>query len=147
MQDIVEKWGVAVARRGFAQLPNYLLQVNSFVAEEHKLTATELLVLIHLVASWWKKEEMPFPSMRTLSERSGISERQVQRAIKGLEEKRYLTKTRKRIKTVLATNVYDLSPTVRVMQEIAEHYVNDRPRKLLSEKKTPGSDLGAETER
>jgi DNA replication protein DnaD len=129
-QDIIEKWGASVAKRGFVQLPNYLLQINRFVADEHKLTAVESLVLIHLVASWWKTAELPFPSMKTLAERSGISERQVQRAIKALEEKQYITKTRKKIKTVIASNVYDLGPTVKILQEIAEHYGNEHPRKL-----------------
>lgn len=130
MSDMLTKWGPKVAKRGFAQIPNYLLELNRFVDDEHKLNATESLTLIHLVASWWKKDEMPFPSMRTLSERSGVSERQVQRALKSLEGKGYFKKERKRIKTVISSNVYDLMPTVKILNEIAEHYGNIHPRQI-----------------
>lgn len=134
MKDILTKWGARVAGRGFAQIPNYLLELNRFVDDEHKLNATEMLTLIHLVASWWKKNEMPFPSMRTLSERSGVSERQVQRALKSLEGKGYFKKERKRIKTVISSNVYDLTPTVKILDEIAEHYGNAHPRRIKTAK-------------
>jgi len=134
MHDITSKWGEEVAKRGFTQIPNYLLQINMFVHDDHKLSATETLVLIHLVATWWNKDEMPFPSMRTLAERSGISERQVQRAIKALEEKKYLTKTKRKLKTVIASNVYDLTPTVKILEEVAEHFINAHPRKIKNKK-------------
>lgn len=135
MSDILSKWGKEVAERGFTQIPNYLLQINMFVHDDHKLSASETLILIHLIASWWNKDEMPFPSMKTLAERSGISERQVQRALKALEEKGYLTKTKKKIKTVISSNVYDLMPTVKILEEVAGHYGNAHPRKIQNNKK------------
>lgn len=130
MQDMFSKWGREVAERGFTQIPNYLIQLNMFVHEDHKLSPAEMVVLLQLVASWWKKDEMPFPSMNTIADRTGISERQVQRAIKSLEQKGYLTKTRKKIKSVIASNVYDLSPLVKVLDEIAKHYINKHPRQI-----------------
>ncbi len=134
MHDILSKWGPDVASRGFTQIPNYLLQINMFVHEDHQLSATETLTLIHLIATWWNKDEMPFPSMRTLAERSGISERQIQRAIKALEEKGYLKKTKKKIKTVISSNVYDLTPTVKILEEVAGHFANAHPRVIKSKK-------------
>lgn len=146
MSDILSKWGNAVASRGFTQIPNYLLRINMFVHEDHQLSATETLILIHLISAWWKEDEMPFPSMRSLAEYSGISERQVQRAIKALDEKKYLVKTKKKVKTVISSNVYDLRPTVKILEEVAEHFDNVHPRKIktLKGKKLyslPKSDL------
>lgn len=137
MDDISSKWGKDVAERGFTQIPNYLLQINMFVHEDHQISAAEMLVLIHLIASWWKKDEMPYPSMRTLSERSGISERQVQRAIKALEQKGYLRKSKKKIKNLLASNAYDLRPTVEILQTVADYYINKHPRNIKVSKE-PG---------
>jgi DNA-binding transcriptional regulator YhcF (GntR family) len=130
MRDISSKWGTAVAERGFAQIPNYLLQINMFVHDDHKISPAETVILFQLIASWWKKDEMPYPSMRTLSDRTGISERQVQRAIKGLEEKGYLKRTRSKIKGVISSNVYDLTPMLVILQTVAEHYVNKHPRNI-----------------
>jgi len=131
MQDIAAKWGLEVAERGFAQIPNYLIQLNLYVHDDHKLSPAEMVVLLQLVATWWKKDEMPFPSMNTLAERAWISERQVQRSIKSLEQKGYLKKAKKKIKGVIASNVYDLSPLVSILQTVAAHFINKHPRKIV----------------
>lgn len=134
MQDIKSKWGKKIAERGFTQIPNYLLYANMFVADEIKLSATETLILIHLIASWWKKNELPYPSMKTLSERSGISSRQVQRALNSLEKKEYIVRKKRRINRAIASNVYDLSPTIEILNLVADHYENKFPRKIKTYK-------------
>lgn len=128
--DIVSKWGMEVAERGFSQIPNYLINLNLYVDEAHHLPPVEMVLLLHLVGSWWRKDEMPFPSMQTLAQRAGISERQVQRSIKSLEEKGYLKKVKKSLHGIVASNVYDLSPLVQILKLVAEHFVNQHPRNI-----------------
>ena len=70
--------------------------------------------------------------MSTLAQRAGISERQVQRAIKALEQKGYLTKAKKKIKGVIASNVYDLSPLVKILQTVAEHSLLTSTRAIFT---------------
>lgn len=131
VMDVKSKWGVAVAERGFTQIPNYLMQINNFVSDDHKLPPSEMMVLLQIVATWWRKQEQPFPSMRTLADRAGISERQVQRSIKALETKGYLKKAKKVQKSgVISSNVYDLNPLVEILKEVAAHYKNKYPRGL-----------------
>jgi predicted transcriptional regulator len=132
MQDMVTKWGKEVVERGFTQIPNYLMRINMFVHDDHKLSPTEMIVLFHLVASWWKKDEMPFPSLNTLANQIGISQRQVQRSINTLEQKGYLKRMKKKIKGVIASNVYDLSPLVETLTIVADHFVNKHPRNIKS---------------
>jgi predicted transcriptional regulator len=105
-----------------------------FVHDDHKLSPTEMIVLFHLVGSWWKKDEMPFPSLNTLADQIGISQRQVQRSINTLEEKGYLKRIKKKIKGVIASNVYDLSPLVETLKIVADHFVNKHPRNIKSPK-------------
>ena len=57
---ILSKWGRPVVERGFTQVPNILLQVNMFVHDDHKLSATELVILLHLIAAWWEKGDLPY---------------------------------------------------------------------------------------
>ncbi|MGH1379280.1 MAG: helix-turn-helix domain-containing protein [Alphaproteobacteria bacterium] len=149
MQDISSKWGKEIAGRGFTQIPNYLLQINMFVHEDHRVSPAEMVVLLQIISSWWKKNEMPYPSMRTLADKAGISERQVQRSINSLEKKGYFTKDKRKIKGVIATNVYDLSPLVEMLNVVAEHYVNKHPRNIVRPKNKAGRalDLGADTEK
>lgn len=129
--EIVNKWGEAVARRGFAQIPNYLLLLNQFLAEESRLSPVELLLLIELVGTWWKVGEMPFPSIKTLSVRCGVSDRQIQRAIGTLEKRGFLKREKRRsTRGIIASNVYNLTPATEFLEDVAKLFPNEFPRKI-----------------
>lgn len=134
MNDILSKWGKPVAERGFAQIPNLLFRINDLLADEYHLTTTEMVLLLHLLGSWWEKEKMPFPSMHTLAKRAGISERQVQRSLKALEEKGYIKKEKAKQKGIIASNVYDLTPVVEKLNIMAEYFTNPHPRTIRAPK-------------
>lgn len=131
--DVVLKWGRDVVGAGFAQVPNYLLRFNQFTSDEDRLSPTELLLLIELAGTWWKKDDLPFPSMKTLAVRCGTSERQILRAVKRLEEIPLLQRVNRKKKGIIASNAYDLSPLVEVLQVIADTYPPERRRKLRDE--------------
>jgi len=131
--DVVLKWGRDVAGAGFAQVPNYLLRFNQFTSDEDRLSPTELLLLIELAGTWWKKDDLPFPSMKTLAVRCGTSERQILRAVKRLEGIPLLQRVKRKKKGIIASNAYDLSPLVEVLQVVAETYPPERRRKLRDE--------------
>lgn len=130
MSDVVDKWGRPVAERGFAQIPNYLLLLNQFLDREHRLSPVELLVLLQLVGSWWKKGDLPFPSMGTLATRCGVSDRQVQRSIGQLEQIGLLKRVNRRNKGIIASNAYDLTPLVEILEEVAKAFPNGFPRNV-----------------
>ena len=130
MSEIVSKWGEDVAARGFSQIPNYLLLINQFIDQEKRLSPLELLTLIELAGSWWKKGEQPFPSMRTLATRCGTSERQILRAVSHLEELNLVKRVKRRQQGLIASNSYDLTPLVELLAEIAKQYPNEFPRKV-----------------
>lgn len=125
-----------MAGRGFAQLPNYLLLLNQFLDDEHRLSPVELLVLFQLVGGWWKRTDLPFPSIGTLARRCGVSDRQIQRALARLERLQLVTRTKRRSKRgLIASNAYDLSPLVSVLSEVAKSFPNEFPRGVTSEKR------------
>ena len=130
MSEVAEKWGHAVAQRGFAQIPNYLLLLNRFLDSESQLSPLELLVLIQLSGSWWRKGDLPFPSMRTLAIRCGSSERQTHRAVSKLESMGLIKKIKRRTKGIISSNAYDLEPLAEVMNEIAKLFPNEYPRNV-----------------
>ena len=128
--DMVEKWGEEVAKRGFSQVPNYLIMLNQFIDEDKRLSPLELLILIELVGVWWKKEELPYPSMKTLAVRCGTSERQVVRAISRLEKDELLKREKRRSKGLISSNAYDLLPLVERLREVAKAFPNAFPRTI-----------------
>lgn len=129
--DVVDKWGEEVARRGFAQVPNYLLLLNQFLDKEHRLSPVELLIVLQLVGNWWRKGDLPFPSMGTLAVRCGVSDRQIQRAINRLVAGGFITRTKRRgHKGIIASNAYDLEPLVKLLGLVAKAFPNEFPRKI-----------------
>ncbi len=135
MSDVASKWGLEVAERGFAQLPNYLLHLNQFVDAEKKLSPVELLILIQLVGSWWKKDEMPFPSMSTLAKRCGVSTRQIQRAINQLVDHGLIGRTKRRSSGIISSNSYDLTPLVTTLHAVAKAFPNEFKRNITVKRK------------
>ena len=130
MSEVAKKWGDKVAGRGFSQVPNYLLLLNQFIDPDNRLSPLELLILIELSGSWWRKDEQPFPSMRTLATRCGTSERQVLRAISRLEELTLIKRVKRRSQGLIASNAYDLTPLVDMLTEVAKQYPNEFPRNI-----------------
>ncbi|MGR9140725.1 helix-turn-helix domain-containing protein [Rhizobium leguminosarum] len=139
MADIVDKWGWAVAERGFAQIPNYLLLLNSFLDDEKRLTPVEMLVLLQLVGSWWQKDNLPFPSMATLAKRAGVSERQVQRAVTRLVKDEFIAKVKRRNQGIIASNAYDLAPLVTLLEQVAKAFPNEFPRAVKRRREPPAN--------
>lgn len=140
--DIASLWGERVAARGFTQIPNYLMMINQFLAEEAHLTPVQLLVIYQLVAAWWEKDKPPFPSMRTIAIRSGVSERQVMRSINELEKRNLIKRVKRGRGAVKVSNAYDLTGLTNLMNEIDESYKNAFPRQTRSEKAVKANELG-----
>lgn len=136
MSDMIEKWGQEVAERGFAQIPNYLMLLNGFIDEEKRLSPVELVILFQLVGAWWHKDNMPYPSMATLAIRSGVSERQVQRAVARLEKDGFIARVKRRSQGIIASNAYDLGPLAAMLEEVAKAFPNEFPR-TIRRKKAP----------
>lgn len=78
--SIERKWGKEIIKDGFTAIPNQLLQKQ----REKNLSNNHVMVIINIISFWWEKERNPFPSKRILSDRMGVSERQVQRYISEL---------------------------------------------------------------
>lgn len=131
-----EKWGSAVARAGFTVVPNHLLALNQILPRERRVSPTELHVLLLLLASWWSVDRAPFPSKTTLGRRAGLSTRQVQRALSGLEAKGLLRRQARSAKDRgRMSNSYDLTGLVSVVQELVQQQPNIFKREVELDKK------------
>jgi len=83
--SIRDKWGEALDN-GFVVIPSALIRY------QYKLGISdgEVVALMNLLMSWWKVDELPFPSTATLATRMNVTPRTVQRHIERLEEKRLI---------------------------------------------------------
>ena len=72
IETIDGKWGNAISA-GFIAVPNALIKYQSRL----KITQNELAVVLNLLLHWWYKDKLPFPSTRSISNRSGLEVRTV----------------------------------------------------------------------
>lgn len=78
---IALKWQGAVTEgSGFVAIPLALLRLQ----QEYALSATDMLVLINLLAHWWSPESSVFPRNSIIAKRMGVDARTVQRSTKKL---------------------------------------------------------------
>ena len=74
---VKDKWQGAVTEgSGFVAVPMALLRLQTKL----KLTATDMLVLINLLAHWWDAPRAVFPRSTTIANRMGVAKRTVQRS-------------------------------------------------------------------
>lgn len=88
---VKEKWlGAVTDGSGFVAIPMSLLRLQTKL----KLTATDLVVLVNLLAHWWDPKRAVFPRSTTIATRMGVTKRTVQRSTEkmvkaGLIERRF----------------------------------------------------------
>jgi DNA-binding transcriptional ArsR family regulator len=112
-----EQWSVEVNRKsGLCLIPSLLLRSQ----QQLGLNPTQLLLLVQLCDLSDGPGQHPAPSKKTLSERLGLSERQIQRHLKELEGAGLIS----RIERLgpdggILANAYDLSGLRLALKKLA----------------------------
>ena len=81
-----EKWGQALNVHGFQAVPNLLLLQQGAMG----ITSTEMVVLLHLNRSWWRREKTPYPRPARIAQKMGVHRRTVERCLASLETKKLI---------------------------------------------------------
>lgn len=111
-----KKWSKPVMKLGFCIIPLLLLRAQQRLG----LNPTQLAVLLQLADFWWDQDRKPYPSKQALSERLGLSPRQIQRYIAELEAAGLVQRIERRAAhRGKISNEYDLSGLVERLKKIA----------------------------
>jgi predicted transcriptional regulator len=117
------KWGKAVWELGFNSIPAILFHGQRRLG----LSCNHMCVLTQLADYWWEAGRKPFPSKEELSNRIGLSSRQVQRIIAELETKGYVKRIERRLpKRGKTSNEYDLTGLVAALAKLAPEFKKAR---------------------
>lgn len=112
------KWGNSVMSRGFVIIPAMLLRAQRRLG----LTGTQLAILLQLIDWWMDADKHPWASKETLSQRMGLSERQLQRQIAALEKAGLVQRVEKITNRGKQPNSYDLSGLVARLKALAPEF-------------------------
>jgi DNA-binding HxlR family transcriptional regulator len=126
------KWGTEVMRGGFVTIPSILLRAQRRLG----LSGTQLTIILHLADWWLDADRAPWSSKARLSQRIGISERQLQRQIAELETRGYVKRVERVSNRGKIPNGYDLSGLVAKLNQLAPEF--QRASKARQDVEKPG---------
>ncbi len=107
-------WGESLVS-GFTVVPWLLLRRQA----ELDVDSDEMLVLLHLIASWWHVDDLPFPRTSTIASRMKVSTRTAQRALQRLEKKKLVERVQGVGRNSEQVTKYDLSGLVQRLKELS----------------------------
>ena len=114
-----KKWGNRVMGLGYCIVPSLLFRAQQRLG----LNPTQLAVLVQLCDHWWHSDRKPYPGKKALSQRLGLSPRQVQRHIAVLEGASLVQRIERRANHGgKLTNIYDLSGLVERLNKLEPEF-------------------------
>ena len=118
-----KKWGKPLTDAGWTLLPNTLLFRQAALG----LTSTDINILLHLLAYWWTREELPHPSKVTLAKAIGVTPRTVQRRIAAMEKAKFIQRIRRQgPHRGTQTNLYDFNGLIQAATPYARELLEER---------------------
>lgn len=122
------KWGAEVMDQGHCIVPSLVFRAQRRLG----LSGMQLAVLLQLASFWWENDKLPFPKKGTLAERLNVSEKQIQRIVKELEQAGLVARHTRKNHRGQQSNFYDLSGLVAKLKELAPEFARakDASRKV-----------------
>ncbi len=126
LKENQKKWSKPVMDAGWSAVPNILIEKQAALG----LTPLEMNILLHLIQYWWFESNLPHPSVKTVADAIGVTERTVQRTITRLcalgfmerEERRYTERGSK-------TNLYSFKGLIEKLKPHAAEKLADRKKR------------------
>jgi len=109
-RQVANRWTPALAALGWTPIS------DCFLANYHrlKITPLEAMVIVHLMAFKWD-DAAPFPALRTVAKRMGVTPTSVRTHLRRLGQKNFVV----REMTFGGTNRFHLQPLFRALEDLA----------------------------
>jgi len=101
--------------------------VSDFFLEHYadlEISSMEAMVVVHLMSFKWRSEA-PYPAIKTIAKRMGLSDTQVRTHLRNLERKGYLV----RAKRVGETNKFHLDRLFQLLEERRVEVEAENPKR------------------
>lgn len=114
-----KKYGKPVMDLGFCIVPSLLMWAQARLG----INTVQFNIIMQLADFWWDPERKPYPAKKLLSDRIGMSERQIQRQIAELEAAGLVARIgRTRPGRGKTSNEYDLGGLVARLKELEPEF-------------------------
>ncbi|HEX7154377.1 MAG TPA: helix-turn-helix domain-containing protein [Thermoanaerobaculia bacterium] len=132
LKENERKWTKPLMDAGYTVIPAVILDRQQALG----LDPVDVNILLQLLTHWWKADNLPYPSKKSIAERIGKTEKTVQRRIAKLQHAGFV----KRVPRYSAakgqlSNIYDFSGLIAAATPFANEAV-DRRTAIQTEAKT-----------
>lgn len=111
-----EKWSKELMAAGWTVLPSMILEKQHALG----LDAIDINIIAHLSIYWWKKANLPHPSVATIAKAIGVKPRTIQKHIKAMEVSGFITRHERRQKGQGSkTNLYSFEGLIKAVTPYA----------------------------
>ena len=110
-RQIAVRWTPRLASAGWTPICDYFLRNYHRL----KISHTEAMVIIHIMSFKWDSDA-PFPALKTIAKRMGITAPSVRTHLRNLEGKRLL----RRQMSIGTTNRFHLQPLFERLEELMD---------------------------
>lgn len=125
LKENERKWGQPLMKAGWCLLPTSILTHQ----RELGLITTDINILMHLIAHWWYKDRLPYPSKKRLADCMGVHKSTIQRRIRKMEDKGLIERVeRKSQEKGQMTNFYDLSGLITAATPYAKKDLEEKTK-------------------
>jgi hypothetical protein len=112
-----KKWTKTLWAAGWSGIPNIIIEKQAALG----LDPIEMNIILHLTQYWWKADNPPCPSVKTIADALGLGERAIQKRIAGLEAAKLIERVERReTKFGSLPNIYKLDGLIEAARPFAE---------------------------
>lgn len=115
-----KKWSKTLMDAGWSAFPNIIIEKQAALG----LDALDMNIILHLVQYWWLQDNLPHPSVGTIAQAIGVTDRTIQKRIKSLEELGLVKREERRhTKNGSVTNLYSFDGLIEAVKPFAEEKI------------------------
>ena len=120
------RWGKPLIDAGWVAFPSVFLQRQQALG----LDPLDVNILLQLADHWWERNNLPFPSKKTLADRIGVKPRTIQRHISRMESAGFVKRIERRHSNGgNKTNRYNFDGLIRAAEPFAQEALKEREKR------------------
>ncbi len=120
------RWGKSVIDAGWVAFPSVFLQRQQALG----LDPLDVNILLQLADHWWERDNLPFPSKKTLADRIGVKPRTIQGHIARMESAGFVRRIERRHRNGgNKTNRYSFDGLIREAEPFAQEVLKEREKR------------------
>lgn len=120
------RWGKSLIDAGWVAFPSAFLQRQEALG----LDPLDINILLQLADHWWERDNLPFPSKKTLADRIGVKPRTIQRHIARMESAGFVKRIERRHRNGgNKTNHYSFDGLIREAEPFAQEALKEREKR------------------